>query len=106
MERKVKPRRTWAWQERTLDPTGQYIHSGALNTRVFCFVEMVGWTDKLDWLTSTCFAFGIGQFAGTALITGMAREGRGFAQFITSDDRLQLKVRLGVALCAYTVSRI
>uniref|UniRef100_A0AAR2IUQ5 von Willebrand factor A domain-containing protein 5A-like n=1 Tax=Pygocentrus nattereri TaxID=42514 RepID=A0AAR2IUQ5_PYGNA len=39
-----------------------------------------------------CFTFGIGQFAGTALITGMAREGRGFAQFITSKDRLQLKV--------------
>ncbi|XP_036440961.1 von Willebrand factor A domain-containing protein 5A-like [Colossoma macropomum] len=39
-----------------------------------------------------CFTFGIGQFAGTALITGMAREGRGFAQFITSNDRLQLKV--------------
>ncbi|KAL6479343.1 hypothetical protein MHYP_G00127760 [Metynnis hypsauchen] len=39
-----------------------------------------------------CFTFGIGQFAGTALITGMAREGRGFAQFITSSDRLQLKV--------------
>ncbi|KAL7870412.1 hypothetical protein SRHO_G00079090 [Serrasalmus rhombeus] len=39
-----------------------------------------------------CFTFGIGQGASTALITGMAKEGRGFAQFITSNDRLQLKV--------------
>ncbi|KAL7870416.1 hypothetical protein SRHO_G00079130 [Serrasalmus rhombeus] len=39
-----------------------------------------------------CFTFGIGQGASTALITGMAKEGRGIAQFITSNDRLQLKV--------------
>uniref|UniRef100_A0A3B4DD42 VIT domain-containing protein n=1 Tax=Pygocentrus nattereri TaxID=42514 RepID=A0A3B4DD42_PYGNA len=42
--------------------------------------------------SSRCFTFGIGQGASTALITGMAKEGRGIAQFITSNDRLQLKV--------------
>ncbi|KAI4896699.1 hypothetical protein NFI96_016085, partial [Prochilodus magdalenae] len=39
-----------------------------------------------------CFTFGIGQGASTALINGMAKEGGGTAQFITSNDRLQLKV--------------
>ncbi|XP_036441173.1 von Willebrand factor A domain-containing protein 5A-like [Colossoma macropomum] len=45
-----------------------------------------------------CFTFGIGQGASTALITGMATEGRGIAQFITSDDRLQLKVMQSLSL--------
>ncbi|XP_073720641.1 von Willebrand factor A domain-containing protein 5A-like [Misgurnus anguillicaudatus] len=39
-----------------------------------------------------CFSFGIGQGASTALITGMAREGSGHAQFITGTDRMQPKV--------------
>ncbi|XP_066540422.1 von Willebrand factor A domain-containing protein 5A-like isoform X4 [Hoplias malabaricus] len=39
-----------------------------------------------------CFTFGIGQGASTALVTGMAKEGGGIAQFIKSNDRLQLKV--------------
>ncbi|XP_066541338.1 von Willebrand factor A domain-containing protein 5A-like isoform X4 [Hoplias malabaricus] len=39
-----------------------------------------------------CFTFGIGQGASTALVTGMAKEGGGIAQFIKSKDRLQLKV--------------
>ncbi|KAL6479336.1 hypothetical protein MHYP_G00127690 [Metynnis hypsauchen] len=45
-----------------------------------------------------CFTFGIGQGASTALITGMAKEGRGIAQFITSNDRLQLKVMQSLSL--------
>ncbi len=40
-----------------------------------------------------CFSFGIGEGASTALITGMAREGSGHAQFITGTDRMQPKVR-------------
>ncbi len=40
-----------------------------------------------------CFSFGIGEGASTALVTGMAREGSGHAQFITGTDRMQPKVR-------------
>ncbi len=43
-----------------------------------------------------CFSFGIGEGASTALITGMAREGSGHAQFITGTDRMQPKVRPAV----------
>ncbi|ROI37048.1 von Willebrand factor A domain-containing protein 5A [Anabarilius grahami] len=39
-----------------------------------------------------CFSFGIGGGASTALITGMAREGSGHAQFITVTDCMQPKV--------------
>ncbi|XP_067236414.1 von Willebrand factor A domain-containing protein 5A-like isoform X1 [Chanodichthys erythropterus] len=39
-----------------------------------------------------CFSFGIGEGASTALITGMAREGYGHAQFITGTDPMQPKV--------------
>ncbi|XP_041919262.1 von Willebrand factor A domain-containing protein 5A-like isoform X1 [Alosa sapidissima] len=39
-----------------------------------------------------CFSFGIGQGASTALITGLAKEGSGHAQFITGTDRMQPKV--------------
>ncbi|XP_057695046.1 von Willebrand factor A domain-containing protein 5A-like isoform X2 [Corythoichthys intestinalis] len=39
-----------------------------------------------------CFSFGIGEGASTALITGLAKEGRGYAQFITGADRMQPKV--------------
>ncbi|XP_062408528.1 von Willebrand factor A domain-containing protein 5A-like isoform X2 [Sardina pilchardus] len=39
-----------------------------------------------------CFSFGIGEGASTALITGLAKEGSGHAQFITGTDRMQPKV--------------
>ncbi|XP_009296022.1 von Willebrand factor A domain-containing protein 5A isoform X2 [Danio rerio] len=39
-----------------------------------------------------CFSFGIGEGASTALITGLAREGSGHAQFITGSERMQPKV--------------
>ncbi|KAL1250944.1 hypothetical protein QQF64_018740 [Cirrhinus molitorella] len=41
-----------------------------------------------------CFSFGIGEGASAALITGMAREGSGHAQFITDTDRMQPKMAL------------
>ncbi|KAM3875308.1 von Willebrand factor A domain-containing protein 5A-like [Diretmus argenteus] len=39
-----------------------------------------------------CFSFGIGEGASSALITGVAKEGGGHAQFITGADRMQPKV--------------
>ncbi|KAF5908291.1 von Willebrand factor A domain-containing protein 5A-like isoform X1, partial [Clarias magur] len=39
-----------------------------------------------------CFSFGIGEGASTALITGLAENGSGHAQFITATERMQAKV--------------
>nr|XP_055047558.1 von Willebrand factor A domain-containing protein 5A-like isoform X1 [Misgurnus anguillicaudatus]XP_055047559.1 von Willebrand factor A domain-containing protein 5A-like isoform X1 [Misgurnus anguillicaudatus] len=47
---------------------------------------------KLHAESQRCFSFGIGEGASTALITGMAKEGSGHAQFITGTDRMQPKV--------------
>ncbi|XP_073725017.1 von Willebrand factor A domain-containing protein 5A-like [Misgurnus anguillicaudatus] len=47
---------------------------------------------RLHAKSHRCFSFGIGEGASTALITGMAREGSGHAQFITGTDRMQPKV--------------
>ncbi|XP_073720739.1 von Willebrand factor A domain-containing protein 5A-like [Misgurnus anguillicaudatus] len=47
---------------------------------------------KLHAESHRCFSFGIGEGASTALITGMAKEGSGHAQFITGTDRMQPKV--------------
>ncbi|KAI4897472.1 hypothetical protein NFI96_013349 [Prochilodus magdalenae] len=43
-------------------------------------------------ITVQCFSFGICGSASPALIKGVAREGRGHAQFITGADRMQSKV--------------
>ncbi|XP_063061446.1 von Willebrand factor A domain-containing protein 5A-like isoform X1 [Engraulis encrasicolus] len=47
---------------------------------------------KLNVHSHRCFSFGIGEGASTALITGLAKEGSGHAQFITGTDRMQPKV--------------
>ncbi|XP_066540605.1 von Willebrand factor A domain-containing protein 5A-like isoform X2 [Hoplias malabaricus] len=67
--------------------------------QVFVFTDGSVWNvkDILDLVrmhsrSHRCFTFGIGQGASTALVTGMAKEGGGIAQFIKSNDRLQLKV--------------
>ncbi|KAK5607535.1 hypothetical protein CRENBAI_016814 [Crenichthys baileyi] len=39
-----------------------------------------------------CFSFGIGEGASSALISGIAKEGGGHAQFITGTERMQPKV--------------
>ncbi|KAM9496509.1 von Willebrand factor A domain-containing protein 5A-like isoform 2-T2 [Clarias gariepinus] len=39
-----------------------------------------------------CFSFGIGEGASSALITGLAENGSGHAQFISGTDRMQAKV--------------
>ncbi|KAK7147995.1 hypothetical protein R3I93_012334 [Phoxinus phoxinus] len=67
--------------------------------QLFIFTDGEVWNTKevLDLVKShvnshRCFSFGIGEGASTALITGMAREGSGQAQFITGTDRMQPKV--------------
>ncbi|XP_062408723.1 von Willebrand factor A domain-containing protein 5A-like isoform X2 [Sardina pilchardus] len=47
---------------------------------------------KINGNSHRCFSFGIGEGASTALITGLAKEGSGHAQFITGTDRMQPKV--------------
>ncbi|KAM9318638.1 von Willebrand factor A domain-containing protein 5A-like [Pholidichthys leucotaenia] len=55
-----------------------------------------------------CFSFGIGEGASTALINGMAKEGKGHAQFITETERMQPKVmqslRCGLQLSLTDIS--
>uniref|UniRef100_A0A667ZH97 von Willebrand factor A domain containing 5A n=1 Tax=Myripristis murdjan TaxID=586833 RepID=A0A667ZH97_9TELE len=48
---------------------------------------------KKNAASHRCFSFGIGEGASSALITGVAKEGGGHAQFITGTDRMQPKVR-------------
>ncbi|XP_055049199.2 von Willebrand factor A domain-containing protein 5A isoform X1 [Misgurnus anguillicaudatus] len=67
--------------------------------QLFMFTDGEVWNTKevLDLVKShafshRCFSFGIGEGASTALITGMAREGSGHAQFISGVDRMQPKV--------------
>ncbi|XP_016324405.1 von Willebrand factor A domain-containing protein 5A-like [Sinocyclocheilus anshuiensis] len=64
---------------------------------VFTDGEAVDTKEVLDLVKShahshRCFSLGIGEGASAALITGMAREGSGHAQFITDTDRMQPKV--------------
>ncbi|XP_036432413.1 von Willebrand factor A domain-containing protein 5A-like isoform X5 [Colossoma macropomum] len=67
--------------------------------QVFMFTDGEVWNTKevLSLVRNNaeshrCFSFGIGEGASTALITGMAQEGCGHAQFITGTDRMQPKV--------------
>ncbi|XP_066523326.1 von Willebrand factor A domain-containing protein 5A-like isoform X3 [Hoplias malabaricus] len=67
--------------------------------QVFIFTDGEVWNTKEIFSlmrenadSHRCFTFGIGEGASTALITGMAREGGGHAQFITGTDRMQPKV--------------
>ncbi|KAL0154342.1 hypothetical protein M9458_050308 [Cirrhinus mrigala] len=64
---------------------------------VFTDGEVSNTKEVLDLVKShvhshRCFSFGIGEGASTALVTGMAREGSGHAQFITGTDSMQPKV--------------
>ncbi|XP_054651110.1 von Willebrand factor A domain-containing protein 5A-like isoform X3 [Dunckerocampus dactyliophorus] len=47
---------------------------------------------KKNSTSHRCFSFGIGEGASTALISGLAKEGGGHAQFIAGADRMQAKV--------------
>ncbi|XP_037398658.1 von Willebrand factor A domain-containing protein 5A-like isoform X4 [Pygocentrus nattereri] len=67
--------------------------------QVFMFTDGEVWNTKevLSLVRNNaeshrCFSFGIGEGSSTALITGMAQEGCGHAQFITGTDRMQPKV--------------
>ena len=41
-----------------------------------------------------CFSFGIGSGVSTHLVKGIAEAGRGTAEFVTSGERMQPKVRV------------
>ncbi|XP_051975983.1 von Willebrand factor A domain-containing protein 5A-like isoform X2 [Xyrauchen texanus] len=70
---------------------------------IFTDGEVFNTKEVLDLVKShthshRCFSFGIGEGASTTLITGMAREGSGHAQFITGSDRMQPKVMQSLKL--------
>uniref|UniRef100_A0A3P8Y9B5 VIT domain-containing protein n=1 Tax=Esox lucius TaxID=8010 RepID=A0A3P8Y9B5_ESOLU len=69
--------------------------------QIFLFTDGEVWKTKevLDLVkmnsgSHRLFSFGIGEGASSALISGMAKQGGGHAQFITGQDRMQPKVRL------------
>ena len=47
-------------------------------------------------LSLRCFTIGIGPGAQTRLVDGIARAGRGAAEYVFENERLQTKVGLGV----------
>lgn len=53
-----------------------------------------------------CFSFGIGEGASTALISGVAQQATGHAQFITGQDRMQPKVRAYQCVCMCKVTAV
>uniref|UniRef100_A0A3P8Y9F7 von Willebrand factor A domain-containing protein 5A-like n=1 Tax=Esox lucius TaxID=8010 RepID=A0A3P8Y9F7_ESOLU len=67
--------------------------------QIFLFTDGEVWNTKevLDLVkmnsgSHRLFSFGIGEGASSALISGMAKQGGGHAQFITGQDRMQPKV--------------
>ncbi|XP_041662234.1 von Willebrand factor A domain-containing protein 5A-like [Cheilinus undulatus] len=67
--------------------------------QLFVFTDGEVWNTKvvIDLVKKNshlhrCFSFGIGERASSALINGLAKEGGGHAQFITSTDRMQPKL--------------
>ncbi|CAB1349218.1 unnamed protein product, partial [Coregonus sp. 'balchen'] len=66
---------------------------------LFLFTDGEVWNTKevLDLVkrnagSHRCFSFGIGEGASSALISGVAKQGGGHAQFITGQDKMQPKV--------------
>ncbi|XP_056308368.1 von Willebrand factor A domain-containing protein 5A-like [Danio aesculapii] len=73
------------------------IHEHPRQLFIFTDGEVGNTKEVLDLVKShayshRCFSFGIGEGASTSLITGLAREGSGHAQFITGSERMQPKV--------------
>ncbi|KAF1393789.1 hypothetical protein PFLUV_G00019690 [Perca fluviatilis] len=56
-----------------------------------CYFNIYSFGSNHEHIFS-CFSFGIGEGASSALINGLAKEGGGHAQFITDTDRMQPKV--------------
>uniref|UniRef100_A0A3P9I9B7 VIT domain-containing protein n=1 Tax=Oryzias latipes TaxID=8090 RepID=A0A3P9I9B7_ORYLA len=72
------------------------IHGQPTQLFVFTDGEVSNTKEILDLVKENCaahrcFSFGIGPGASSALVNGMAKEGGGHAQFITDNDRMQLK---------------
>uniref|UniRef100_A0A3P8YBJ3 VIT domain-containing protein n=1 Tax=Esox lucius TaxID=8010 RepID=A0A3P8YBJ3_ESOLU len=62
-----------------------------------CYFNIIGFGSSHEmffpWAQlQLLFSFGIGEGASSALISGMAKQGGGHAQFITGQDRMQPKV--------------
>lgn len=88
MERWATPKKLSTWSGKIQAPTGEVVNiwnAPERHTKCSDCVCVV--------LCSRCFSFGIGEGASSALINGLAKEGRGHAQFITGTDRMQPKVR-------------
>ncbi|XP_058623858.1 von Willebrand factor A domain-containing protein 5A-like isoform X2 [Onychostoma macrolepis] len=100
--KRIKKMRADMGGTETLQPL-KHIYSQRCNPKhprqlfIFTDGEVGNTKEVLDLVKShahshRCFSFGIGEGASAALITGMAREGSGHAQFITDSDRMQPKV--------------
>uniref|UniRef100_A0A3Q1KE35 Uncharacterized protein n=1 Tax=Anabas testudineus TaxID=64144 RepID=A0A3Q1KE35_ANATE len=53
---------------------------------------------KKNSASHRCFSFGIGEGASSALINGLAKEGRGHAQFITRTNKMKARVMQSLRL--------
>ena len=58
------------------------------------FFKLYKYTYKTMLNPYRCFSFGIGSGVSTHLVKGIAEAGRGTAEFVTSGERMQPKVRV------------